>query len=1097
MAEMGSSAAALLRELGADRLIALWQSKLVSRSSRYILRRHGVRYRPRYERALERSRGSSAEECVARARILHYLGRAREARREFDAALRLDRGCDAAWAWRWTAEPCEPGASRSYDGIDRAIALAPRRALWRAFRGIAKTVEFMDARSADVRRPLADLQKALEIDSRCVPALVAAGMALYNAGERKQAEGYFDRALAEEPDTAFLLAFRSACRIERGDLRGYLSDCESAVYADEGVGYFQNAGGRSSGAVTVAEKIMAVSRYLARHPRAYWMYVYRGDYKRAPEVNDQNGGRRDLEKAVELKPDCAYGWAYLSRSRLMQGDSSAAMEAVNRAVLLKPSCGWILCWRGEIKRLRGDQKGALCDLNRGLRLDPDYELGYAWRGGAKRGLGRPAQALVDFALASSLDPRHAWTLQEQSLALRQLGDVGAALEKLEAAHRLDPKYSWCGGTPDQFAAASAQLDEEIRAHPRNSWAWAWRGEAKLRKADYAGAVADMDRALALDGGLGWVRAWRGGALLELGSIRRALKDCDRALRLEPSYAYAYAWRGRARHLLGDSAGALTDLRRAVELNRMTSWIFLWKGEAEDRLGLAKEAEEDFGASLAIDRNHVAAMLARAALRQRCNNDVGVREDLERALAAQRDDPRVNFRLGVLNEREGRWGEARSNFAQALSGADRLTREELRVARRFAKLGAAASADLVLKALRHVRRSAENGLHLEAAATCDEILRVDGSCEEALRFRAEAYRCSGDYDKHVADLDRLLELSPRRPDLWCKRGAGRRISGDFSGALDDALSALKLRPDDPAPAHMLASEALRNLGRLPEAVASATDAIAAQPELAWAYVVRGKAHRQNGDSAGALLDFRRAARLDPSDAKARGWEADALRRDGRLREAEAAARAAIDLEPTCAWAVALCGEINRELGRIKAGFDLVRRAVKLDGNCSCAYDFLGADPPHVWRDSRYAWVYAWRGGIHRKRERWEAARRDLDHAVELDADCYWARAWLGELKLVRGDVRGALAEFAQVLGAHDAYQDAWTWQGRAYCEQKRWRPALSSFMKALSLDAADPWALIGASACLEKLRRASAAAKYRERAMSVAPGLFAGESRLAA
>ena len=168
---------------------------------------------------------------------------------------------------------------------------------------------------------------------------------------------------------------------------------------------------------------------------------------------------------------------------------------------------------------------------------------------------------------------------------------------------------------------------------------------------------------------------------------------------------------------------------------------------------------------------------------------------------------------------------------------------------------------------------------------------------------------------------------------------------------------------------------------------------------------------------------------------------------------------------------------------------MQRAVALDANGSCAHDFLGADPPSVWRDSCYAWVYAWRGGIRRKREDWEAARRDLEHAVELDPECFWARGWLGELKLAVGDAGGALGEFARALKAHKGFRDAWTWQGRANAEQGRWRPALSSFRKALSLDAADPWALIGCSVSLENLGRRGEAADFLGRARKIAPSLF--------
>jgi tetratricopeptide (TPR) repeat protein len=1079
------ASAALLRASRADLVVEAWQPHLVSRSSRYVLARHAAMFRRRYEAVADRSSSSSAAESAAQARILHFLGRREESRLKFEEALRLDSHCAEAWAWRWSAGFAR--GPRSYEGVDRAVELEPARALWTALRGVGKTVEFLEGRRDGLGRSLEDLERALDLDPKSLPALIASGMAHMKADKPRRALDFFGRSLRLDARPSFLHAFSGLCRLSLGDRDGFVADCEKGVYADEGLGFFQPLLADDSAGRSAADWIEAATRYLDRHPRAYWMHVYRGDYRRAPEINDFSGGLRDLEKAVELAPDCAYAWAYLARARLSQASPAAAIEAADRSVRLNPSCGWIFIWRGELRRRLGDAKGALSDFDRGLKLDPDYDLGYAWRGGAKRLLGRPEDALPDLALAAALDPRHAWAIQEHSLALRQLGRTGEALMKLEGAHRLDPKFAWCA-KPDQFAAAAAELDAEIRRHPRNPRAWAWRGEAKLKTRDYRGAKADCDRALALDPAFGWAWSWRGRAWQELGLKRRALKDFDEALRLEPGDAHARAYRGRIRHLLGDLKGALSDLRRAVDLNRKTSWIYLWAGEAARDLGLLKEAGADFDLSLGIDRRHVAAMAARAGLRLRRGDAAGAREDLEQASAAAPADGRIAYWRGVLNERDGRWGEARSDYLRAANGAGALAREELRAARRFLKRGPPSTAESIKGALAQVKRFARAGRHADAAAICGEILRVERDCEEALISRAEAYRCSGEYGKLVADLDRLVQLAPERPDSWVNRGMGRRNSWDFAGALMDAEEALRRRPDDPA-AMILKSEALRNLGRFPEAIATATRALGARKILAGAYLVRGKARRQNDDVKGALADFRRASGLDPRDAKAKGWEADALRRAGRPAEASAAARAAIALQTTCAWAVALSGEIERGLGRKKAGLELVQRAFALDPNGSCAHDFLGADPPTVWRDPCYAWVYAWRGGILRKKEDWNAARRDLEHAVELDPECFWARGWLGELKLAVGDAGGALDEFARALHQYKDYRDAWTWQGRAYGEQGRWRPALASFRKALSLDAGDPWALIGCSVSLENLGRRKAAADCLGRARTIAPGLF--------
>lgn len=1022
MTERDAGPAAALRAARADRVVPAWQTQIVSRSSGYVLARHAAAFRTRYEEALRRPAASSASDAAARGRILSLLGRGEEASAAFDAALRMDRDCSAARAWRWSFESARTRGRLPSEDIDRAVAAEPSRALWRALRGAGRAMLYLDGTRRDARGALADLERALETDPDCLPALIAAALTRSKSRRHSTALALSARALDLDARPSFLLALSAACRLSLGDREGFVADSERAVLADEGLGYFQRAFESGPRPADARRKLETAEKFLKREPRAHWAYVYLGDHKRAPEINDFLGGLRDLEKAVELAPDRAYAWAYLSRARLTHADRVSAMAAADRAVSLAPACGWIRVWRGEIRRRLGDASGALADFDRGLELDPDYELGYAWRGGAKRALGRVEEALPDLALAGAMDPRCAWAIQEHSLALRRAGRTAQALEKLEEARRLDPKFSWCG-TPDRLGAALAELDAELSRDPRNARAWAWRGESKLRAGDHRGAKADLDRAIALDPAYGWARAWRGRAWQGLGRPDRALRDFDEAVRLDPRDAHALAWRGRLRHLRGDPGRALPDLRRAAELDRKTSWLYLWKGEAARRLGLLDEAVADFDLALGIDPSHAAAMAARAGLRLELSNARGAREDLDRALACARE----------------------------ASGA---------------------------------------GRHSEAEETCTVVLRVSPSDRKALAARAEARRCLGDYAGHVADLDALLRLAKDSPEAWIDRGRGRRNLGDFTGALSDAERALRLRPDEGADANILRSEALRNLGRFAEAVEAASLAARARPRDHWALVVRGKALRQSGDARGALRDFRAAAALAPGDAKSRGWAADALRKLGRRDEAADSAAEAVRLLPSCAWAWALSGEISRELGRRSEGMEQVRRAVALDPNGSCAYDFVGDDPPQVRSDPGYAWVYAWRGGVLRGKSRWAAARRDLERAAALDPACFWARAWLGELRLARGDARGALRELAAALEEHPGYVEAWTWRGRAELELGRVRASLASFRRALALDAREPWAAIGAASCLDRLGRSSEAEVLMRRARSLAPGLFA-------
>jgi tetratricopeptide (TPR) repeat protein len=216
----------------------------------------------------------------------------------------------------------------------------------------------------------------------------------------------------------------------------------------------------------------------------------------------------------------------------------------------------------------------------------------------------------------------------------------------------------------------------------------------------------------------------------------------------------------------------------------------------------------------------------------------------------------------------------------------------------------------------------------------------------------------------------------------------------------------------------------------------------------------------------------------------------LRKAGRLPEALEALRKASALQPTNAWVLALRGETRRMLGDAAGGLADIREAMRFDIHASCAYDFLGAEPAPVRRDASLAWVFAWRGGIHRGAGRLNQAAADLNRAVALDPGAFWILAWRGELRLHEGDAAGALKDLDKALALHPKYPEALLWKGQALLKSGAARRALRDFASALALDPNNVWALIGQAACRERLGQASEAQELMTRAREMAPALFA-------
>jgi tetratricopeptide (TPR) repeat protein len=602
---------------GDERVLGFLERRVAfGRSSRFGLRRHAIMREGEYEAILK----SSAAPAL-KGRALRMLGRLPEAGQALDLCLRK-RPEARGYAWRWELSWARKKTPPSFADIDRAIALEPRNGQWLAWRACGRLVSLPALTKktgvAQKRQMEAQTRAAIEdagAAGDCVLAHVAQALAWANLQRWEQSLRGWDAALALEPGEAWLYRLRGPLRWRLDDFGGYVADMDAAMLLEEKWKFPFESGPDADSEEQWGRELSAADDYLRRNPKAYWMYVFRGDCRRSPRRNDFTGAIADFEKAVSLKPDCAWAWAYLSRARLTVGEGEKARQAIEKAVGLAPKCGWMRIWRGEVKRRMGDVLDSLPDFDQGLELDPDYEFGYAWRGGAKRALGLPQDSLPDLSLATALEPHYPWSFQERSLALRALGRVGEALEDLRAAALQDPKYVWCS-KPRDCPRALEELDDELRRHPRNPWALAWKGEIRLRMGDPAQAAEDLKGALRWDAKNAWARAWLGQALGSLGRKREAMAQLDRAIALDPRCAAAYAWRGRFKAEWGDGRAALKDLTEAARIDPTSSLALESKARAELSLGRLSEAADDYSRAIQLSGRNREALIGRAeALRR--------------------------------------------------------------------------------------------------------------------------------------------------------------------------------------------------------------------------------------------------------------------------------------------------------------------------------------------------------------------------------------------------------------------------------------------------------------------------------------------------
>jgi tetratricopeptide (TPR) repeat protein len=86
---------------------------------------------------------------------------------------------------------------------------------------------------------------------------------------------------------------------------------------------------------------------------------------------------------------------------------------------------------------------------------------------------------------------------------------------------------------------------------------------------------------------------------------------------------------------------------------------------------------------------------------------------------------------------------------------------------------------------------------EAIDDLNRALDLDPRRGDAYAFRAAAYRKVDAADLALEDAEQAVKLAPRMPEAWLERGMAKQIKGDKAGARRDLREVLLLDPEGPA------------------------------------------------------------------------------------------------------------------------------------------------------------------------------------------------------------------------------------------------------------------------------------------------------------
>ncbi len=141
--------------------------------------------------------------------------------------------------------------------------------------------------------------------------------------------------------------------------------------------------------------------------------------------------------------------------------------------------------------------------------------------------------------------------------------------------------------------------------------------------------------------------------------------------------------------------------------------------------------------------------------------------------------------------------------------------------------------------------------------------------------------SGQTDKALAELDRVITGDPQRARAFRARGEIFRQTGKVDAAFEALNQAIRLEPDN-ANGYESRGNTFNNASKYDRAIEDYNEALRLKPDFAQAFSDRGAAWYFKGEYQKAIDDYDQAIRLDPNKAQTYTNRGAAYRKLGSRR-----------------------------------------------------------------------------------------------------------------------------------------------------------------------------------------------------------------------
>jgi putative PEP-CTERM system TPR-repeat lipoprotein len=434
---------------------------------------------------------------------------------------------------------------------------------------------------------------------------------------------------------------------------------------------------------------------------------------------------------------------------------------------------------------------------------------------------------------------------------------------------------------------------------------------------------------------------RAQALLGEGRVEDAQVVLGRALALDPKNIDALVGMAWVEISLENHDGARQHLNVALEHdpNSARAWDLL--GDLERDAGRLDEAEDAYGRALEAAQQPFSPRLKRALVRVLQRDQEGAEKDIE-VLESQADQhPAVSYIRGLLAFQQQRYGEARTDFEQALAqnpnylppllylGATQYALENWQQAEtyltRYLKFRPESVEATRLLGLTRLR----DGDSDRAERALTAVLERDPSDKATLAMVSTLYLSQGRTDEALQHLQQAIALEPDSPAIRARLGIALVQDGQREEGFDELDRAIELAPDASlrlqlamvlerlrADEHQQALERIESLHK-EEKITTALY-----------HNLKGIAHFGMGDPSAAETAFREGMKAAPeASADLASNLVRLMARQGRQDEAKELATEALEQAPEHLGLLMSLAQLEAAANEIEKAETLLVRAVE--------------------------------------------------------------------------------------------------------------------------------------------------------------------------